>query len=139
MPQQLLDLIERVAAAHQGRGEGVAQVMHTKVLQPRRLSGRVPGVVEHRDRLARIAFAREQITPPYSWGSTKNQDGEWFSLVESNCSWQNTTQEDHSPWVKDYPPGRPRATVLSVSSSAANAPPATAAPCCCVKPSITAA
>ena len=56
------------------------------------------------------------LIPAYSRDSPENEDGEWFSLVESGCSCQNTIQEDHSPWVKAYPPGRPRATALSVSS-----------------------
>uniref|UniRef100_UPI00289E9CC1 hypothetical protein n=1 Tax=Halomonas piscis TaxID=3031727 RepID=UPI00289E9CC1 len=40
------------------------------------------------------------ISPAYSRGRLENEDGEWFSLVESGCSCQNTIQEDHSPWVK---------------------------------------
>ena len=58
----------------------------------------------------------QKVIPAYSRDSPENEDGEWFSLVESVCSCQNTIQEDHSPWVKAYPPGRPRATALSVSS-----------------------
>jgi hypothetical protein len=65
--------------------------------------------------LSRSALHR-MLNPAYSRGRPENEDGEWFSLVESGCSWQNTIQEDHSPWVKAYPPGRPPATALSVSS-----------------------
>ena len=46
----------------------------------------------------------------------EQEDGGWYSLEKSERSVKNLNQESHPLWVKAYPPGRPRATALSVSS-----------------------